>query len=92
MTEQEFAAKFLTDETFRAEFKNDPKGVLRAHGMDVPDDVEIEVVESTPEKRYIVLPPLKQDELSEADIAAVQGGYNASSIRCTDAFQDTVCI
>ena len=92
MTEQEFSARLLTEESFRAEFKNNPMRVLRAHGMDVPDDVEIEVVESTPDKHYVVLPPLKQGELSETDIAAVQGGYNASSIRCTDAFQDTVCI
>ena len=91
MTEQELSRKLFTDEAFRAEMKRDPKGTLQAHGIEVPDDVEIDVVESTPTKHYVVLPPLKKGELSEADIAAVQGG-NASSIRCTDAFQDTVCI
>ena len=47
---------------------------MRAHGVDVPDEVEIEVVEATPEKQYVVLPPLQTDELSEEQLAGAQGG------------------
>ncbi len=74
MTEQEFAQKVLTDETFRAQLKSDPKGTLAAHGMPVPDGIEVEVVESTPNKHYIVMPPLQTGELSEEDLKAAQGG------------------
>ena len=73
-TEQEFAQKFLSDESFREEFKNDPVASMRAHGVDVPDGIEIEVVESTPQKHYVVMPPLQKGELSDAQLASVQAG------------------
>lgn len=92
MTEEELSTKLLTDATFRAEMKRDPKGALAAHGIEVPEGVEVEVVESTATKHYVVMPPLKKDELNESDLAGTQGGYGGSSIQCTDAFQDTVCI
>ena len=76
-TEQEFAQKFLSDEAFRADFKKDPKATMRAHGVDVPDGIEIEVVESTATKHYVVMPPLQTGELSDEQLAAAQGGtYN----------------
>ena len=74
MTQQELSKTLLADESFRAEFKTDPKGVMRAHGMDVPDDVEIEVIESTATKQYVVLPPLRAGELDGNDLDAVTGG------------------
>lgn len=85
-SEQEFAHKMLTDEAFRAQLKSDPKGTLAAHGMTVPDDVEVEVVESTAGKRYVVLPPVQGEELSDEMLNAVQGGtYRiARTVNCYD--------
>ena len=77
-TEQEFAQKFLGDESFRQEFKNDPKASMRAHGVDVPDGIEIEVVESTATKHYVVLPPLQSGELSDEQLNGVAGGVDWS--------------
>ncbi len=74
MTEEELSRKLLTDEAFRAELKRDPKGTLQAHGIDVRDDVEIDVVESTPTRHYVVLPPLRTGELDGNDLDAVTGG------------------
>jgi nitrile hydratase len=34
----------------------DPRGVLREFGLELPDDVEVRVWDSTAELRYIVLP------------------------------------
>ncbi len=74
-TESEFSAKFLSDPAFREELKKDPKTKMREAGIDVPDDVEIEVVESTEAKHYVALPPLHSgDELSESQLRRVQGG------------------
>ena len=73
-TEQELAQKFLTDEAFREELKKDPSGTLRAHGIDVPEGMAVEVIEATPTKQYIVLPPLQSGELSDDQVAAAQGG------------------
>ena len=90
-TEQEFAQKFLGDEAFRAEFKKDPKATMRAHGVDVPDGIEIEVVESTPAKHFIVMPPLQTEELTDDQLSAAQGAgagvyytmYNCAGWRFT---------
>ena len=74
MSQDEFTTKVMTDAAFREELKREPAATMRAHGVDVPDGVEIEVVESTPTKHYVVLPPLRSGELSEDDLTAVQGG------------------
>lgn len=74
MNKEEFLAKFISDAEFREEFKSDPKGVMLAAGLNVPEGAELEVVESTPAKHYIVLPPLQTGELSEEDVSSVDGG------------------
>ena len=45
-------AKAWTDEAFKAKLLSDPKAALAEVGMDAPEGVEIEVVESTQEKAY----------------------------------------
>ncbi len=77
MTEQEFARKVLSDESFRSQLKGDPKGTLAAEGMNVPDGIEIQVVESTPTKHYLLLPPLQTGELTDEQLASAQGGIQS---------------
>ena len=74
MTEQDFTARFLTDEAFRLDFKKDPNATMRAAGLDIRDGIEIEVVESTATKHYVVLPPLQTDELSDDQLTTLVGG------------------
>ncbi len=68
-------AKAWTDEAFKARLKADPKAAMKEAGIDAPEGVEIEVVESTQEKAYLVIPP-KPDvgELSDEDLDKVAGG------------------
>ena len=84
MNEQEFITKFLSDESFREELKKDPRGALRAHGLKVPDGIEIEVVETTATKHYIVLPPLETGELSDEAMSVVHGGNVPLSYICNN--------
>ena len=77
MTEQEFAQKILSDESFRAQLKSDPKGTLAAQGMNVPDGVEVQVVESTDTKHYLLLPPIQTGELTDEQLESAQGGGSA---------------
>ena len=51
----------------------DPRGVLRELGLDLPDDVEVRVWDSTAEIRYLVLPerPKGTDGLNEEALAAL---------------------
>jgi nitrile hydratase len=58
---------------YRSRAVIDPRGVLREFGMDIPEDVEVRVWDSTAEIRYLVLPerPAGTERLSEDALAAL---------------------
>jgi nitrile hydratase subunit alpha len=58
---------------YRSRAVIDPRGVLREFGVDVPDDVEVRVWDSTAELRYLVLPerPAGTERMSEDELAAL---------------------
>jgi nitrile hydratase len=58
---------------YRARAVIDPRGVLRDFGVELPDDIEIRVWDSTAELRYLVLPrrPAGTDGMSEDELAAL---------------------
>ncbi len=58
---------------FRARSVIDPRGVLREFGLELADDVEVRVWDSTAELRYLVLPerPAGTENMSEAELAAL---------------------
>ena len=51
----------------------DPRGVLREFGLELAEDVEVRVWDSTAELRYLVLPerPAGTENLSEEHLAAL---------------------
>ncbi len=58
---------------YRSRAVIDPRGVLAEFGVDLPEDVEVRVWDSTAELRYLVLPmrPAGTEGLSEAELAAL---------------------
>jgi nitrile hydratase len=56
---------------YRSRAVLDPRGVLREFGVDVADEVEVRVWDSTAEIRYLVLPerPEGTEEMSEEQLA-----------------------
>jgi nitrile hydratase len=58
---------------YRSRAVIDPRGVLREFGVDLPEDVEVRVWDSTAELRYLVLPerPAGTEKLSEDELAAL---------------------
>jgi nitrile hydratase subunit alpha len=58
---------------YRARAVSEPRAVLREFGLELGDDVEIRVWDSSAEVRYLVLPMRAQDTegWSEADLAAI---------------------
>jgi len=58
---------------YRSRAVIDPRGVLREFGLDLPEDVEVRVWDSTSEIRYLVLPerPAGTENLSEEELAAL---------------------
>jgi nitrile hydratase len=58
---------------YRSRSVIDPRGVLREFGLELPDDIEVRVWDSTAELRYLVLPerPAGTDSLTEDELAAL---------------------
>jgi nitrile hydratase len=58
---------------YRSRAVIDPRGVLREFGVEIPDDVEVRVWDSTADVRYLVLPerPVGTEGLSEDALAAL---------------------
>jgi nitrile hydratase len=58
---------------YRSRAVSDPRGVLEEFGVDLDDDVELRVLDSTADIRYLVLPrrPEGTDGLGEDDLAAL---------------------
>jgi nitrile hydratase subunit alpha len=58
---------------YRSRAVSDPRGVLEEFGLELDDDVEVRVVDSTANVRYLVIPqrPAGTDELDEAALAAI---------------------
>ncbi len=76
-------SKAMADEAFKSELISNPKAVIaREIGQELPQDVEIEVLESTPKKLYLVLPlkvesgEIPTEELSDKELDAVAGGLD----------------
>jgi nitrile hydratase subunit alpha len=57
---------------YRSRSVIDPRGVLKEFGLELSDDVEVRVWDSTAELRYLVLPerPAGTEGMSEAELAA----------------------
>ncbi len=58
---------------YRSRAVIDPRGVLREFGLELADDVELRVWDSTAELRYLVLPerPVGSEKLNEEELAAL---------------------
>ena len=58
---------------YRSRAVIDPRGVLREFGVEIGEDVEIRVWDSTSEMRYLVLPerPAGTEHMSEAQLAGL---------------------
>lgn len=58
---------------YRSRSVIDPRGVLREFGLELPEDVEVRVWDSTAELRYLVLPerPAGAEKFTEEELAAL---------------------
>ena len=81
MTEQrnaiaELFAACWKDEALKARFMSDPKAVLAERGIDVPDNMNVNVVENSDNTVHITMPkaPAGAADLSDAELAGAAGG------------------
>ena len=80
MTEQrnamaELFAACWKDEALKARFMSDPKAVLAERGIDVPDNMNVKVVENSDTIVHITMPmPTDAPQLSDEELSQAAGG------------------
>lgn len=68
-------SKAWTDAAFKAKLKSDPAAALKELGMDLPDGININVVEDEPNSITLVLPAAPTEgDLSAEDLGSISGG------------------
>ncbi len=73
----EIISKCWGDAEFKKRFIADPKKILAEFGMEVPEGLNVKVVENTEDTMYLTLPPAPpkpKGELSDNQLDAVSGG------------------
>jgi hypothetical protein len=72
--EDKIVARAWADEDFRQRLKTDPHtAVADETGLAVPESIQLEVLEETPAKGYLVI-PVNRAEISEEELAGASGG------------------
>ena len=92
MTEQrnqlaDLFAACWKDEALKQRFMSDPKAVLAEYGMDVPDGMDVNVVENTDNTVHITMPaaPAGDCELSDEELGNAAGGvWSTADATCVD--------
>ena len=72
----ELFAACWKDEALKARFMADPKAVMAEFDMDVPDGMDVNVVENSDNTVHITMPvaPAGHEELSMEELSKVAGG------------------
>ncbi len=81
-------ARALTDADFKAQLMADAASVLRAGGLDVPEGVEVKVVENSSSTIYFVLPD--PETLTDELLASASGGSTVGTAG-TNGTLGTIC-
>ena len=95
--ERRLIQRSLEDEDFRRRLLEDPKAAVEQElGTRLPEDVRVVAVEETSETIYLVLPFVSMEaqetgELSDRDLEAVAGGWDAQTAGYTCGSQQTRC-
>ena len=67
--------KAAADAAYRQALLNDPKGLLEKHlGRELPEWLNVEVVEEKADTVYVIAPHVASDELDDADLEMIAGG------------------
>ncbi|AFM23537.1 NHLP leader peptide family RiPP precursor [Desulfomonile tiedjei] len=76
MTFGKIVAKAWSDEAFKQRLLLETDAVLKEHGIRVPEDIEVKIVENTKELIYITLPlPPNSAEFGKEDVGHLQAAW-----------------
>ena len=84
----ELFAACWKDEALKARFMADPKAVLAEHGIDVPDNIDVKVVENSDNTVHITMPmaPDGHEEMSMEELSQAAGGSHEHTLSPYGAF------
>lgn len=72
---EQLIARTWADEAFKQRLMANPVTVLKEAGLEIPEGIEVRVVEDTDTVYHLVLPPKPaDDELSEEELSNAAGG------------------
>ena len=88
----DLVVKCWRDAEFKKRFITDPKKVLAELGIELPAELDLQVVENTDKRMYLVLPPppAKAPELTDAQLDQVTGGAGNIPTSPTNATSPTI--
>ena len=91
--ERQIIEQALIDPAFRDRLMADPKSVMAEKGLEIPDDIQINVVQETSNTYYLVLPAaeiplLGPGSLTDTQLEAVVGGASAGP--CFDVIDELI--
>lgn len=72
---QQIIAQAWSDPAFKQQLIDNPATVLKQHGLDIPADKEIRVVEDDAQTAHLVIPE-KPDDLDDSQLDQAAGGGN----------------
>ena len=83
LEKEEIIKKAQSDKDFKKALLDNPKETLGQLGVQVPEEVEVKVVEESAKVVYLVL-PVNLDELTDEQLDGVAGGSLASDLGLCD--------
>ena len=89
MTEQKNALAQLfaacwKDEALKSRFLTEPREILKEYGLDIPDNMDVKVVENADDCVHITLPapPAGVMDLSDTELSKAAGGTYDRNFHC----------
>jgi|GEM_PF-1111212 len=84
---EQIIKKAQSDQEFKKALVENPKGAIGQLGVQLPEDVEVKVVEESAGVVYLVL-PVNPDELTDEQLDDVTGG---AGYPCEDVWSFPLC-
>ena len=87
-----FITEVSADEAQKKNLVSDPRAYFAEQGVFVPEDLEVEVHQNTPETFHLIFPPDPNELLQDESLTAIAGGKTAGSVATAGTTSTASCI